>query len=39
MRVDQPTAGRILRALISKGFLRRATEQPSHTEEVFEPVR
>jgi len=39
MRVDQPTAGRILRALIAKGFLRRATEQPSHTEEVFEPVR
>lgn len=39
MRVDQPTAGRILRALIAKGFLRRATEQPSHAEEVFEPVR
>lgn len=39
MRVDQPTAGRILSALIAKGFLRRATEQPSHTEEVFEPVR
>jgi sulfite exporter TauE/SafE len=39
MRVDQPTAGRILRALIAKGFLRRATDQPSHTEEVFEPVR
>jgi hypothetical protein len=39
MRVDQPTAGRILRGLIAKGFLRRATEQPSHTEEVFEPVR
>ena len=39
MRVDRPTAGRILRALIAKGFLRRATEQPSHAEEVFEPVR
>ena len=39
MRVDQPTAGRIVRALIAKGFLRRATEQSSHTEEVFEPVR
>ncbi len=39
MRVDQPTAGRILRALIAKGFLRRATDQPSHAEEVFEPVR
>ena len=39
MRVDQPTAGRILRALIAKGFLRRATEQSNHTEEVFEPVR
>jgi uncharacterized membrane protein len=39
MRVDQPTAARILRALIAKGFLRRATEQSSHTEEVFEPVR
>jgi hypothetical protein len=39
MRVDQPTAGRILGALIAKGFLRRATDQPSHTEEVFEPVR
>ncbi len=39
MRVDQPTAGRILRGLIAKGFLRRATEQPSHAEEVFEPVR
>jgi len=39
MRVDQPTAGRILRALIDKGFLRRATDQSSHTEEVFEPVR
>ena len=39
MRVDRPTAGRILRALIAKGFLRRATEHPSQAEEVFEPVR
>ena len=39
MRVDQPTAGRIIRALTAKGFLRRATDQSSHTEEVFEPVR
>ena len=39
MRVDRPTAGRIIRALIAKGFLRRATEQAGHAEEVFEPVR
>ena len=39
MRVDRPTAGRIIRALIDKGFLRRATEQAGHAEEVFEPVR
>jgi hypothetical protein len=39
MRVDRPTAGRIIRALIAKGFLRRATEQSGHAEEVFEPVR
>ena len=39
MRIDGPTATRIIAALISKGFLRRATEQAGHTEEVFEPVR
>ena len=39
MRVDRPTAGRIINALIAKGFLRRATEQAGHAEEVFEPVR
>jgi len=39
MRVDRPTAARIIRALVAKGFLRRATEQSSPTEEVFEPVR
>ena len=39
MRVDQTTARRIIQALINKGFLRRATEQASATEEVFEPVR
>lgn len=39
MRVDRPTAARIISALIAKGFLRRATEQGGHTEEVFEPVR
>ncbi len=39
MRVDRATAGRIIRALIDKGFLRRAADQSSQTEEVFEPVR
>lgn len=39
MRVDRPTATRIIRALIAKGFLRRATDQSTHPEEVFEPVR
>ena len=39
MRVDRPTAGRIINGLIAKGFLRRATEQTSPAEEVFEPVR
>lgn len=39
MRVDRPTARRIIDALIRKGFLRRATDQASRTEEVFEPVR
>ena len=39
MRVDRPTAGRIINALIAKGFLLRATEQAGHAEEVFEPVR
>ena len=39
MRVDRPTAGRIINALIAKGFLRRATEQAGRAEEVFEPVR
>jgi len=39
MRVDRPTAARIIRALIAKGFLRRGADSASHTEEVFEPVR
>lgn len=39
MRVDRATARRIIQALINKGFLRRATEQASATDEVFEPVR
>jgi len=39
MRVDRPTARRILDGLIRKGFLRRATEQSGATDEVFEPVR
>jgi uncharacterized membrane protein len=39
MRIDRATARRIVQALISKGFLRRATEQAGATEEVFEPVR
>jgi hypothetical protein len=38
MRVDRPTAQRILAALIRKGFLRRTT-QTAATDEVFEPVR
>jgi hypothetical protein len=37
MRVDRATAGRIIAALIGKGFLRRATTVS--TEEVYEPVR
>jgi uncharacterized membrane protein len=39
MRVDGPTATRIIGALIAKGFLRRASAQGDATEEVFEPVR
>jgi hypothetical protein len=39
MRVDRPTAGRILNALIRKGFLRRGADQSAAQEEVFEPVR
>jgi cytochrome c biogenesis protein CcdA len=39
MRVDRPTATRIIGALIAKGFLRRATTESGVTEEVFEPVR
>jgi len=39
MRVDRTTAERILRALIAKGFVRRASAQAGTTEEVFEPVR
>jgi len=38
MRVDRPTAARIINALLNKGFLRRATEADP-TAEVFEPVR
>jgi len=39
MRVDRPTAARIIRALIAKGFLRRASAEAGVAEEVFEPVR
>ncbi len=39
MRVDRPTARRILDVLIRKGFLRRATGSQGATDEVFEPVR
>jgi hypothetical protein len=39
MRVDRATAARIIGALIAKGFLRRAADQSSQVEEVFEPVR
>ena len=39
MRVDRITARRIVEALVQKGFLRRAADQSSGTEEVFEPVR
>lgn len=39
MRIDRATARRLIQALINKGFVRRATEQASATEEVFEPVR
>jgi hypothetical protein len=39
MRVDRTTARRILDGLIAKGFLRRATDQSSAAEEVFEPVK
>ncbi len=39
MRVDRVTARRLIEALIQKGFLRRATDQTTATEEVFEPVR
>jgi uncharacterized membrane protein len=39
MRVDRPTAARIIGALIAKGFLRRASAESSTAEEVFEPVR
>ena len=39
MRVDRPTAARIISALIAKGFLRRASAESGATEEVFEPVR
>ena len=39
MRVDRPTARRILDGLIAKGFLRRGSDQSGATEEVFEPVK
>ncbi len=40
MRVDRPTADRLISALIAKGFLRRAATSGTATvEEVFEPVR
>ena len=39
MRVDRVTARRLIDELIRQGFLRRATEQASATEEVFEPVK
>jgi hypothetical protein len=38
MRVDKATAGRIINALVNKGFLRRSSEQ-GNVDEVFEPVR
>lgn len=39
MRVDKPTARRIIEALIQKGFLRRSVHPESQVEEVFEPVQ
>ena len=39
MRVDRLTAQRLIAALIAKGFLRRAADQSSATDEVFEPVK
>jgi DNA-binding MarR family transcriptional regulator len=39
MRVDRLTAKRIIAALIAKGYLRRATDQSSAADEVFEPVK
>ena len=39
MRVHRATAGRIIAALIRKGFLRSSGDTSSQTELVFEPVR
>jgi len=39
MRVDRLTAKRIIAALIAKGYLRRAADQSSAADEVFEPVK
>jgi len=39
MRVDRPTARRILDGLIAKGFVRRGSDQSGAAEEVFEPVK
>lgn len=38
MRVDKPTADRIIQALIRKGFLRTSSDR-GKAEEVFDPVR
>ena len=38
MRVDRVTAGRIITALVNKGFLRRGSEQ-GNVDEVFDAVR
>ena len=38
MRVDKPTANRIIQALIRKGFLRTSADR-DEAEEVFDPVQ
>lgn len=38
MRVDKPTAERIIQALVRKGFLRTSSDS-AKAEEVFDPVR
>ena len=39
MRVDRATAGRLIKELIRKGFLRSSAAGSSETEQVFEPVQ